>query len=316
VALYGTPFGVRLARPVEIPGCGHDPERWPIGERSAIPRPARAVGAAGRGNRSAEFIPCHGPCGRTQAPLTYHWGLARKRAMLDLLNAPMPPERQAGDAPRRKFGPCPFFHVAVHPAFVALLALRAHHPRMAMEDEPADFAPEVLAARKENGEIPADIGDASSTDLYLPQRRPASATYLLRLRHMSRSWLRPCSRLQHGSGWRSCAPPGHHPLFRTGHDDPHDFVFPRIMGFMILLARRGDAPDLLCPDATHLKQVVARPQWSPFMSIEYLHHVCASRILTQSLEILLKRARAGAGPVRVDNEKGRFTLVFLRRLQT
>ncbi|MFH1516864.1 MAG: hypothetical protein ABIH17_03180, partial [Pseudomonadota bacterium] len=59
--------------------------------------------------------------------------------------------------------------------YIALLAWGLH---LAWRWKSArDFAPEVLAARKETGEIPADVTDAEFTDLYLRSEGPRAPTY-------------------------------------------------------------------------------------------------------------------------------------------
>ncbi|MEZ5953697.1 MAG: bifunctional helix-turn-helix domain-containing protein/methylated-DNA--[protein]-cysteine S-methyltransferase [Hyphomonas sp.] len=82
VALYGTPFRRQVWRALlDIPaGCTRT-----YGELAACsghPKAARAVGAAVGANPISWFIPCHRALAADGRLHNYHWGVARKRAML------------------------------------------------------------------------------------------------------------------------------------------------------------------------------------------------------------------------------------------
>ena len=82
VALYGTPFRRQIWRALlDIP-VG---ETWTYGALAAAaghPKAARAVGAAVGANPISWFIPCHRALAADGRLHNYHWGVARKRAML------------------------------------------------------------------------------------------------------------------------------------------------------------------------------------------------------------------------------------------
>jgi hypothetical protein len=117
--------------------------------------------------------------------------------------------------------------------FVALLAWGAH---LAWRWKTTrDFAPEVLAARKETGEIPADIGDAEFTDLYLRSEGPRSATYFFACATIVSILVAPfvaAFNMVWLALWRAS---GSSPVFETGTMIHTFSVFLAIMGFMILL---------------------------------------------------------------------------------
>ena len=82
VALYGTPFRRQVWRALlDIPpGCTRT-----YGELASVsghPKAARAVGAAVGANPISWFIPCHRALAADGRLHNYHWGVARKRAML------------------------------------------------------------------------------------------------------------------------------------------------------------------------------------------------------------------------------------------
>lgn len=82
VALYGTPFRRQIWRALlEIPPG----ETWTYGglaRAAGHPKAARAVGAAVGANPLSWFIPCHRALASDGRLHNYHWGVARKRAML------------------------------------------------------------------------------------------------------------------------------------------------------------------------------------------------------------------------------------------
>ena len=82
VALYGTPFRRQIWRALMAIPAG---ETWTYGELARAaghPAAARATGAAVGANRLAWFIPCHRALAADGRLHNYHWGVARKRAML------------------------------------------------------------------------------------------------------------------------------------------------------------------------------------------------------------------------------------------
>jgi AraC family transcriptional regulator of adaptative response/methylated-DNA-[protein]-cysteine methyltransferase len=82
VALYGTPFRRQIWRALmDIPAG----ETWTYGQvarAAGHPQAARAAGAAIGANTIAWFIPCHRALAADGRLHNYHWGVARKRAML------------------------------------------------------------------------------------------------------------------------------------------------------------------------------------------------------------------------------------------
>ncbi len=80
--LIGTPFQIKVWEALLQVPSGHVTSYGAIGARVCNPRAARAVGAAVGRNPVGFLIPCH-RCLRSGGDLGgYHWGLARKRAML------------------------------------------------------------------------------------------------------------------------------------------------------------------------------------------------------------------------------------------
>jgi AraC family transcriptional regulator, regulatory protein of adaptative response / methylated-DNA-[protein]-cysteine methyltransferase len=80
--LMGTPFQVKVWEALlAIPG-GHFSTYGTIAKKIATPASSRAVGAAVGRNPISWLIPCHRVLGSTGALTGYHWGIARKRAML------------------------------------------------------------------------------------------------------------------------------------------------------------------------------------------------------------------------------------------
>lgn len=87
VALYGTPFRRQIWRALlEIPS-GTTATYGDIAKASGNPKAARAVGAAVGANPVSWFIPCHRALAADGRLHNYHWGVARKRAMLTLERA-------------------------------------------------------------------------------------------------------------------------------------------------------------------------------------------------------------------------------------
>ena len=82
VALYGTPFRRQIWRALlEIP-AGSTQTYGTLAEAAGHPKAARAVGAAVGANPISWFIPCHRALASDRRLHNYHWGVARKRAML------------------------------------------------------------------------------------------------------------------------------------------------------------------------------------------------------------------------------------------
>ena len=82
LALYGTPFRRQIWRALlDIPSG----ETWSYGAVASAagnPKAARAAGTAIGANTIAWLIPCHRALASDQRLHNYHWGTARKRAML------------------------------------------------------------------------------------------------------------------------------------------------------------------------------------------------------------------------------------------
>lgn len=82
VALYGTPFRRQVWRALlDIPP-GATCTYGALAKASGHPKAARAVGAAVGANPISWFIPCHRALAADGRLHNYHWGVARKRAML------------------------------------------------------------------------------------------------------------------------------------------------------------------------------------------------------------------------------------------
>lgn len=82
VALYGTPFRRQIWRALlEIP-AGQTLSYGALAEAAGCPKAVRAVGAAVGANPISWFIPCHRALAADRRLHNYHWGVARKRAML------------------------------------------------------------------------------------------------------------------------------------------------------------------------------------------------------------------------------------------
>ena len=82
VCLYGTPFRRQVWRALlEIP-AGETRTYGTLAQAISAPKAARAVGAAVGANPVSWFIPCHRALAADGRLHNYHWGVARKRAML------------------------------------------------------------------------------------------------------------------------------------------------------------------------------------------------------------------------------------------
>ncbi len=82
VALYGTPFRRQIWRALlDIPP-GRTCSYGALAKAAGAPGAARAVGAAVGANPLSWFIPCHRALASDGRLHNYHWGVARKRAML------------------------------------------------------------------------------------------------------------------------------------------------------------------------------------------------------------------------------------------
>ena len=82
VALYGTPFRRQIWRALlDVPG-GETRTYGEIASAAGSPKAARAAGTAIGANPLAWLIPCHRALASDKRLHNYHWGVARKRAML------------------------------------------------------------------------------------------------------------------------------------------------------------------------------------------------------------------------------------------
>ncbi len=82
VCLYGTPFRRQVWRALlEVP-AGRTCSYGALAAQVCEPKAARAVGAAVGANPLSWFIPCHRALAADGRLHNYHWGVARKRAML------------------------------------------------------------------------------------------------------------------------------------------------------------------------------------------------------------------------------------------
>ncbi|WP_084418335.1 methylated-DNA--[protein]-cysteine S-methyltransferase [Henriciella litoralis] len=82
VALYGTPFRRQIWRALlDIP-AGETRTYGEIAASAGQPKAARAAGTAIGANTLAWLIPCHRALASDKRLHNYHWGVARKRAML------------------------------------------------------------------------------------------------------------------------------------------------------------------------------------------------------------------------------------------
>ncbi|MEL6831187.1 MAG: methylated-DNA--[protein]-cysteine S-methyltransferase [Pseudomonadota bacterium] len=82
VALYGTPFRRQIWRALlEVP-VGQTRTYGEVAAAAGQPKAARAAGTAIGANPLAWLIPCHRALASDRRLHNYHWGVARKRAML------------------------------------------------------------------------------------------------------------------------------------------------------------------------------------------------------------------------------------------
>ncbi len=82
VVLIGTDFEVRVWQTLlDIP-LGRATTYGKLAEKIGKPSAARAVGAAVGRNPISFVVPCHRVVGSSGALTGYHWGMARKRAIL------------------------------------------------------------------------------------------------------------------------------------------------------------------------------------------------------------------------------------------
>ena len=82
VVLIGTDFEVRVWETLLSIPLGRATTYSDIARRIGKPKAARAVGAAIGRNPISFVVPCHRVLGRSGALTGYHWGLARKQAII------------------------------------------------------------------------------------------------------------------------------------------------------------------------------------------------------------------------------------------
>lgn len=82
VVLIGTDFEIRVWRTLLAIPFGRATTYSDIAEAIGAPKASRAVGAAVGRNPISFVVPCHRVIGRSGSLTGYHWGLARKRAIL------------------------------------------------------------------------------------------------------------------------------------------------------------------------------------------------------------------------------------------
>lgn len=82
VALYGTAFRRQVWRALLGIPAGSTRTYGQLANAAGTPNAARAVGAAIGANPVSWFIPCHRALAADGRLHNYHWGMARKRAML------------------------------------------------------------------------------------------------------------------------------------------------------------------------------------------------------------------------------------------
>jgi AraC family transcriptional regulator of adaptative response/methylated-DNA-[protein]-cysteine methyltransferase len=80
--LIGTPFQVKVWEALLAIPSGQLSTYGAIAQTLQAPKACRAVGAAVGRNPISWLIPCHRALGASGALTGYHWGIARKRAML------------------------------------------------------------------------------------------------------------------------------------------------------------------------------------------------------------------------------------------
>jgi AraC family transcriptional regulator of adaptative response/methylated-DNA-[protein]-cysteine methyltransferase len=82
VVMIGTDFEVRVWETLLSVPMGRATTYSDIARKIGRPKAARAVGAAVGKNPISFVVPCHRVLGRSGALTGYHWGLARKRAII------------------------------------------------------------------------------------------------------------------------------------------------------------------------------------------------------------------------------------------
>ncbi len=82
VVMIGTDFEIRVWETLLCVPLGKATTYSDIARRIGKPTAARAVGAAVGKNPISFVVPCHRVIGRSGALTGYHWGLARKQAII------------------------------------------------------------------------------------------------------------------------------------------------------------------------------------------------------------------------------------------
>jgi len=82
IVMIGTDFEVRVWEKLLTVPLGHATTYSDIARRLGAPKASRAVGAAVGRNPISFVVPCHRVIGRSGALTGYHWGLARKQAII------------------------------------------------------------------------------------------------------------------------------------------------------------------------------------------------------------------------------------------
>lgn len=82
IVLIGTDFEIRVWQALLTIPVGQATTYSTVAGVVGVPRAARAVGAAVGRNPISFVVPCHRVVGKSGALTGYHWGIARKRAML------------------------------------------------------------------------------------------------------------------------------------------------------------------------------------------------------------------------------------------
>lgn len=83
VVMIGTEFQLRVWEALLRIPMGKDCSYSSIADSVGMPGASRAVGAAVGANPTSFVVPCHRVIGKSGTLTGYHWGLARKRAILD-----------------------------------------------------------------------------------------------------------------------------------------------------------------------------------------------------------------------------------------
>ncbi|BDA82520.1 6-O-methylguanine DNA methyltransferase [Aureimonas sp. SA4125] len=82
IVLIGTDFEIRVWQALLAIPVGRAKTYSSVAGEVGLPKAARAVGAAVGRNPISFVVPCHRVVGKSGALTGYHWGIARKRAML------------------------------------------------------------------------------------------------------------------------------------------------------------------------------------------------------------------------------------------